>query len=106
MAPDLPEQRVVAGVSDRGGGVMLRPINAERFGAATSLLVGRGLSPLRASSAAERSRTSPRCGANASGAGNGPGSSGSLRFHSSIAPARLDRTVPPTLADIFPVADS
>src|SRR5215475_7666849 len=106
MAPDLPEQRVVAGVGDRGGGVMLRPIDAERFGATTPLLVGRGLSPLRASSAAGRSRTSPRSGANASGAGTRPGSSGSLRSDSSAAPARLDRIVPPTLADIFPVADS
>src|SRR5262245_55459284 len=106
MAPDLPEQRVVAGVGDRGGGVMLRPIDAERFGAATPLLVGRGLSPLRASSAAGRSRTSPRSGANASGAGIAPGSSGSPRFDYSDAPAGLDRIVPPTLADIIPVADS
>src|SRR6266545_2085672 len=106
MGPDLPEQRIVAGVGDRGGGVMLRPIDAKRFGAATPLFVGHGLNPLRASSAAGRSRTSPRSGANTSVAGNDPGSSRRLRFNSSSVPARLDRIVPPTLADIFPVADS
>src|ERR671930_2539748 len=106
MAPDLPEQRVMAGVGDHGGGVMLRPFDAERFGAATPLLVGRGLSPMRASSAGGRSRTSPRNGANASGAGNGADSSGSLRFDSNATPGRVDRNVSPTPVDIFPIADS
>src|SRR5262245_16251304 len=106
MAPDLPEQRVVAGAGDSGGGGMLRPIDAERFGAATPLFVGLGLSTLCDSPAAGRSRTSPRSGANASGAGNGAGSSGNLHFDSSAAPDRLGRIVTPPLADIFPVADS
>src|SRR5262245_778574 len=106
MAPDFPEQRVVAGAGDHGGGVMLRPIDAERFRAATPLLVGRGLSPLRACSAAWRSRTSPRSGANASGAGIGHGSSGSLPFDSHATTCRVDRNVSPAHMDIFPVAGS
>src|SRR5262245_35188663 len=106
MAPDLPGQRVVAGVGDHGCDVMLRQIDAERFRAGPPLLVGRGLSTLRACSTAERSRTSPRSGANASDAGIGPGSSESLRFDSHATPGCVDRNVSPALVDIFPVTGS